>query len=394
MENKIKILACSLEYPLPNGVTISLNTSITELKRMGIKTIVISPDYNIGKIRKEHYPLPPSIIVKNIGAIAGRKANTFGAGLSMFAYPQIKEVIKKFNPDIYWLNTIAWTINPFEIAMLETDKPKVVTYHTLLEDYGKIYAGEAGAIAMKLKSELICNRADAIIVPSKTIRNKLYDYGVVKPIYVIPTGISFAKRGYSKQELKKRFNIPKNSKVLLYVGRISKEKNIEFLLDILKRLQDKINCKLLIIGMGDIDQYKNIAKTKEVLKNTIFVGEMPKKEIEKIYGACDVFVFASQTETQGIVIGEAMASGLPVVILDSKISKEVYPQSTAIIAKNKDEFITGVLNVLNNNNDIMINNAKEFVNKNFSKEKMIKDQFEIFNSLFLQYSIKNGSINK
>lgn len=394
MENKIKILACSLEYPLPNGVTISLNTSITELKRMGIKTIVISPDYNIGKIRKEHYPLPPSIIVKNIGAIAGRKANTFGAGLSMFAYPQIKEVIKKFNPDIYWLNTIAWTINPFEIAMLETDKPKVVTYHTLLEDYGKIYAGEAGAIAMKLKSELICNRADAIIVPSKTIRNKLYDYGVVKPIYVIPTGISFAKRGYSKQELKKRFNIPKNSKVLLYVGRISKEKNIEFLLDILKRLQDKINCKLLIIGMGDIDQYKNIAKTKGVLDNTIFVGEMPKKEIERVYGACDAFVFASKTETQGIVIGEAMASGLPVVILDSKISKEVYPQSTAIIAKNKDEFITGVLNVLNNNNDIMINNAKEFVNKNFSKEKMIKDQFEIFNSLFLQYSIKNGSINK
>lgn len=394
MENKIKILACSLEYPLPNGVTISLNTSITELKRMGIKTIVISPDYNIGKIRKEHYPLPPSIIVKNIGAIAGRKANTFGAGLSMFAYPQIKEVIKKFNPDIYWLNTIAWTINPFEIAMLETDKPKVVTYHTLLEDYGKIYAGEAGAIAMKLKSELICNRADAIIVPSKTIRNKLYDYGVIKPIYVIPTGISFAKRSYSKQELKERFNIPKNSKVLLYVGRISKEKNIEFLLDILKRLQDKINCKLLIIGMGDIDQYKNIAKTKGVLDNTIFVGEMPKKEIERVYGACDAFVFASKTETQGIVIGEAMASGLPVVILDSKISKEVYPQSTAIIAKNKDEFITGVLNVLNNNNDIMINNAKEFVNKNFSKEKMIKDQFEIFNSLFLQYSIKNGSINK
>lgn len=394
MENKIKILACSLEYPLPNGVTISLNTSITELKRMGIKTIVISPDYNIGKIRKEHYPLPPSIIVKNIGAIAGRKANTFGAGLSMFAYPQIKEIIKKFNPDIYWLNTIAWTINPFEIAMLETDKPKVVTYHTLLEDYGKIYAGEAGAIAMKLKSELICNRADAIIVPSKTIRDKLYDYGVIKPIYVIPTGISFAKRSYSKQELKERFNIPKNSKILLYVGRISKEKNIEFLLDILKRLQDKINCKLLIIGMGDIDQYKNIAKTKGVLDNTIFVGEMPKKEIERVYGACDAFVFASQTETQGIVIGEAMASGLPVVILDSKISKEVYPQSTAIIAKNKDEFITGVLNVLNNNNDIMINNAKEFVNKNFSKEKMIKDQFEIFNSLFLQYSIKNGSINK
>ncbi|OQA71153.1 MAG: GDP-mannose-dependent alpha-mannosyltransferase [Parcubacteria group bacterium ADurb.Bin247] len=394
MENKIKILACSLEYPLPNGVTISLNTSITELKRMGIKTIVISPDYNIGKIRKEHYPLPPSIIVKNIGAIAGRKANTFGAGLSMFAYPQIKEIIKRFNPDIYWLNTIAWTINPFEIAMLETDKPKVVTYHTLLEDYGKIYAGEAGAIAMKLKSELICNRVDAIIVPSKTIRDKLYDYGVIKPIHVIPTGISFAKRSYGKQELKKRFNIPKNSKVLLYVGRISKEKNIEFLLDILKRLQNKINCKLLIIGMGDIDQYKNIAKTKEVLKNTIFVGEMPKKEIEKIYGACDVFVFASQTETQGIVIGEAMASGLPVVILDSKISKEVYPQNTAIIAKNKDEFITGVLNVLNNNNDIMINNAKEFVNKNFSKEKMIKDQFEIFNNLFLQYSIKNGNINK
>ena len=396
MENKskIKILACSLEYPLPNGVTISLNTSITELKRKGVRTAIISPDYNLGKLRRDHYPLQPSFLVKNIGMIAGRKANTFGIGLSLLAYPKIKEIVKKFNPDIYWLNTIAWTINPFEIAMLETEKPKVITYHTLLEDYGKIYAGEAGAIAMKFKSKLICNKADAIIVPNKIIKDKLHSYGVLKPIYVIPTGISFAKKSFSRDEIRSRFKIPQKTKIILYVGRVSKEKNIEFLFDAFREIQDEIDSKLLIIGMGDIEQYSEKAKDKGIFKNTIFAGEVAKKDIEMIYGACDVFVFSSQTETQGLVIGEAMASGLPVVTLNSHISKDVCPNGTAVVANNKKEFVRGVLDVLNNDNSVMTNEAKNFVYKNFSKEKMAEEQFKIFNNLFLQYLNKNDNIKK
>lgn len=393
-KNKIRILACSLEYPLPNGVTVSLNTSITELKRKGVKVAIISPDYNFGKVRRGHYPLQPSFIVKNIGMIAGRKANTFGVGLSLLAYPKIKEIIKRFDPDIYWLNTIAWTINPFEIAMLETDKPKVITYHTLLEDYGKIYAGEAGAAAMKLKSELICNQVDAIIVPNKMIQERLYSYGIHKPIHIIPTGISFAKKSFSKDEVRRRFKIPQKSKILLYVGRVSKEKNIEFLFDAFREIQEIVDSKLLIIGMGEIEQYSEKARNKGILKNTVFAGEVAKKDIEKIYGACDVFVFSSQTETQGLVIGEAMASGLPVVVLNSHISNEVCPVGTAIVANNKKEFVKGVLDVLNNDNSIMINKAENFVHKNFSKEKMVEEQFEIFNNLFLQYLNKNDKTKK
>ncbi len=376
----MKILICSLTYPLPNGVTVSINTSVDGFKKRGQETLVVSPDYGVGEARKEHRFVQSSLIVKSIGVLIGKEERTFGAG----AYSQIKEISESFDPDAYWLHTITWAANAFERFMFKSKKPKVVFYHTMVEEYGKIYAGKVGALTMRARSKKVCNKADAVIVPSKMMKDKLHGYGVKTPVYIIPTGIKIPEKQFSKKEICEKFNIDPESKTLLYVGRISKEKNLNVLLQAVKKINESgIKSTLVLVGPGDVKEVKEEAKKMGVEKQTVLTGPLPKIEAQSIYGACDVFVFSSQTETQGLVVGEAMAAGTPVVALKSPIQKEVYPEGTAAIAKDIDEFIEKLTEVLENKEKRkkMIENAKIFVSKNFTEKLMIDRQLKVFKDL-------------
>lgn len=373
----MKILICSLTYPLPNGVTVSINTSIDEFLKKGIEIRVVSPDYDLGKFRPEHYPVSSSLLLKNIGVLIGREERTFGIN----AYFQIKEIADDFCPDAYWLHTLSWAPNAFERYIVKTNKPKVLTYHTMVEKYGGIYAGRLGMYTMRKRSKAVCEKSDAIITPSKTMEKILREYGVTKPIHVIPTGISTSEKHFTKQEICRRFGINKNSKILLYVGRISKEKNLGVLFNLIKSL--KYNAVLLLVGPGEIQETIKETLRMGIGERTIFTGGLLKEDVQKIYGACDAFVFSSQSETQGLVIGEAMLSGIPVIALDSPTQKEIYPEDVAVVVRDQSKFATEVVKILENKKkrDELVKRAKDFVSKNFSKEKMTEKQINIFNEL-------------
>jgi glycosyltransferase involved in cell wall biosynthesis len=373
----MKILISSLTYPLRNGVTVSIDATVDGLLAKGDKVLVVAPRYAKAKHRPEHCPVPSSVVVKALGSLIGKEEKTFG----ITARYHINKIIREFDPDIIWMHTLSFVPNAFELSMLRSKKPKVLTYHTLVEEYGRMYAGEVGATLMRRRSKSVANKMDVVITPSSVIKEKLRKYGVIKPIYPIPTGINIVKKYFTKQELHKKFNIPSGSKILLYVGRICREKNIESLLKVMKKIKkENDNIFLLIIGPGDVEKFSAMAKEMNIGDRVIFTGSLPAEETHKIYGGSDVFTFPSKSETQGLVIGEAMMAETPVVAFESQIQPEIYPKTLAIVVKNISEFSDAVLNILKNHEkrEKMTKDAKKFVLDNFSREAMTRKQRELF----------------
>jgi glycosyltransferase involved in cell wall biosynthesis len=173
------------------------------------------------------------------------------------------------------------------------------------------------------KSRQYCNQYDAIISPSPAMQKILVYYGVKTPITAIPTGIdpSHFQNHYSKQDLMTKFQIPPEHDFLfLYVSRVGKEKNVYFLLDAMKKFvyqHNHHNAHLLMIGGGEeLEKVKRYCIQLGLSDCVTFAGAQPKDETNKIFGGADAFVFASITETQGIIIQEAQAAGLPVIAVD------------------------------------------------------------------------------
>ena len=296
---------------------------------------------------------------------------------------EIEKIVEDFQPDAYWLHSLTWTPNAFEKAMIKSGRPKVLTYHTLVEDYGRAYAGEIGAWRMRTRSRAVASAMDAVIVPSQVIAKRLSLYGVRKDVDVIPTGIKIPKTAYTKKELAERFHFPADSTVLLYVGRISREKNITKLIQLTQPLLQKNRAILLLVGPGDLIEVKHQAKKWAVGLQVICTGPLPKEDAQKIYGASDAFVFTSQTETQGLVIGEAMSAGLPVVALTSPIQPEIYPDEVAVVVRDRHQFANSIRSILDDDKRrlLMTTVAKKFVEENFSISGMISKQITLFERL-------------
>ncbi len=385
----MRVMACALTYPLPNGVTVSLDISADGILERGHDIKIVSPDYEKGRVRPEHEPVPSSILAnKAAESLLGRKERVFGVG----AGKEIRKISKEFNPDLYWLHTVTWSSNAFESHMLRSKKGKILFYHTWVEKYGELYAGDAGAFLMKKRTKLLCNNMDAVMVPSGVVKEKLLEYGVRTPMHIVRTGVEPPNESFKREDLEKKFGIPKEQKILLYVGRISKEKNLMVLLDTLEYLRGKNEeVSLLLVGPGDLDKMTEEAKKRGVEKMVFCTGPLKREEVKKIYGACDVFVFPSKSETQGIVLEEAMASDIPVVALDSLIRNEIYPEGKALVAKEDSKFKEKVLEILKDKEkrEDMVREAKKFVLDNFSKEEMVKKQMTIFEEVLKNKLEKN-----
>ena len=219
--------------------------------------------------------------------------------------------------------------------------------------------------------------------PSQVIAKRLSLYGVRRSVDVIPTGIKIPDTSYSKKEIAERFHFPADSTVLLYVGRVSREKNITKLIQLTQPLLQEKKTVLLLVGPGDLVETGDRAAQWGVGKQVICAGALPKEDTQKIYGAADAFVFASQTETQGLVIGEAMLAETPVVALFSPIQPEVYPDNVAVVVRDPHQFANSIQSILADDprRKIMVADAKKFVENNFSISGMISKQIALFDRL-------------
>ena len=210
--------------------------------------------------------------------------------------------------------------------------PLIYTHHTHYPEYAKVYLKEKIFLPYlaKIYTAWFSNLSHAIIAPSLKMKKLLQDYGVRKnvPIHILPTGIDlkiFKKSEKNRLALRKKLNISSKTKILISVSRIGKEKNQEFLLKAFAEiLKNKDDVLFLMVGGGPfLEKLKKIAQNLKVSNRVIFTGRVPSKEVPSYYSASDIFVFASLTDTQGIVILEALSCGLPVVALKDDAFSDV-----------------------------------------------------------------------
>ena len=316
-------------YPQVSGVVTSTMILKSELIRLGHSVTIITvthPDVEEmeGVIRLPSIPffLLPS---QRVGVIYSRK---------------IMSKIKKLDLDIIHTQT-EFSIGIFgRIVAKRLDIPVVHTYHTMYEDYMHyvsrgIMIKPASELAKKI-TKLYCRDCSAIIVPTIKVKDALWEYGLRRSIDVIPTGVNiepFKRSNYNERLIndeKKSLGISEKQPVVLFIGRLAKEKSVDVIINGMKELTKKIpNCKLLIVGDGpERENLQALAMEIGLGKTVVFAGEKPYADIGKYYQMGDVFVGASLTETQGLTFAEAMAAKIPVVAkydknLDGIIEDEV-----------------------------------------------------------------------
>ena len=192
-----------------------------------------------------------------------------------------------------------------------------------------------------------------MITPSKSMKKILLKYGVKAPINVVMTGIE--PRAYKHNDgrsVHKEYEIDPKDKILLYLSRIAKEKNLEFLLKAFKKIVHAYpKCHLVLAGGGPEEEWcKKKIKQMSLSKSVTMTGMLPKEEANEMFGAADIFTFPSVTETQGIVIAEAMAAGTPPVAVGKMGPTDlVHDGEDGYLTKlNIQDFTNKVLKLLKN----------------------------------------------
>jgi len=272
-------------------------------------------------------------------------------------------IVKKWNLDVIHCQT-EFSIGTFaRIIAKQLNIPLVHTYHTMYEDYihyiTKGYFNRSSKKIVEYLTLFYCDKtATELVVPTK----KAYElfkkkYRVDRNVYIVPTGIEVEKFYLENNKkldiLKKReeLGLKKDDFVILFVGRVASEKNVELLLTSMKYIVNNCpNAKLLIVGDGpDIDKYKDFVKKQELTNNVIFTGKVAWDTIQHYYLISDVFTTASTTETQGLTVIEAMAASLPVVCInDESFNQTVIDNLNGLIFKNKKGYKTAIIKLYNN----------------------------------------------
>lgn len=359
-------------YPELNGVANSVYLLKKELEKKGHNVYVITTKTPGAPTNEKGVFRVPS---KACSFVPERR-------IGLVYHPKIAVKIHKMKLDIIHTNT-EFAIGMFgRIMAKELFIPVVHTYHTIYEDYThyiKKYVSkeERAKKVAQLYSKFSVRGAEELIVPTEKVAELMKRYDVKPDINVIPTGIDLSRFGVrdtkeQKEKLKKSLGIPSENKVVLYLGRVSQEKNIDEVMGYLNNYMDSYsNVTFLVVGDGP---YKSTleknAKLLEYRKQMVFAGAKPWDEITHYYQIADAFVSASTSETQGLTYIEALASGVPVVARkDQCLEGVLLHGENGYVFEDEESFAFGLNQILCNHNDInYTQNAIDSVEK-FSTEK-------------------------
>ena len=238
--------------------------------------------------------------------------------------------------------------------------PLIYTNHSDHPHYIKAYFKDPIILPFIVRKYItwFSNRSSGVIAPSTKVKKILEGYGVKKPVYVLATGIDVASFQKSKRieeqakRVREKLSIPKNANVLLFVGRVGKEKNIAFLIHTLQKIREQ-NSKTILLIVGDghqVKELKRLAKQLRIENAVYFAGAVPHDDIAAYYHAANIFTFSSFSETQGIVLLEAAASSLPIVALkDDAFTEVVFDGKNGFLVGDSSvgSFTTKVLHLIN-----------------------------------------------
>lgn len=206
--------------------------------------------------------------------------------------------------------------------------PNVHTYHTMYENYTHyILQGHLiHASHVRYLSKLYCNQTQGIITPSKLTHDTLRDYGISGKIEIIPTGVKMPP--YSEEnrvQVREELGLSSSDIVLLSLSRVSKEKKIDEVIAAFPEIKEKVpNARLVIAGDGPIlDDLKQISKERNL--GIIFVGGVDHDQVDRYYQMADLYINASDSESQGLTYLEAFANRLPIIARRNPYLESIMP---------------------------------------------------------------------
>ena len=305
--------------PIVGGLEKSVETFAEEFRKRGHRVLIVAPEF-------KGFPCCREKDVFRVPAIQNFEGTGFSVELPVPT--KLSWILKRFKPDIIHSQ------HPFLIGdtalrvSAKFNKPVIFTYHTLYERNANYFFGGSKiftSFVIKL-SIGYANLCDRIVAPSQSIAVLLRRQGVKKQIDVIPTGIHKEDfKGGDGLAFRKFFGIPREAFVVGTVSRIVSEKNIVFLARaVAEFLKLNKQAYFVIVGEGDLlEQIQILLQKAKVMDRVVLTGVLTGKKLIHAYAAMDVFAFASHSETQGIILAEAMAAGKPVVAVNASAIREV-----------------------------------------------------------------------
>lgn len=304
--------------PHVGGVARSVEAFIAEYRQRGHRVLVVAPEF-------PDMPQDETGVVR-ISAIQHFNASDFSVALPV--YPHLSKAIDEFQPDI--IHSQHPFLLGFTALRLARHRglPLVFTHHTLYEQYTHYVPGDS-PVMKRFVIELAtryANLSRQVFAPSQSIRDLLLERGVTSPVTVVPTGVQLNKFASGDgAAFRSQLKIPRDACVVGHLGRLAPEKNLEFLARaVADFVSHNQHAHFLVVGTGPSEDA--IAETFSQLglaSRLHFAGILQQQELTDALHAMDMFAFTSFSETQGMVVTEAMAAGLPVVALDAPGVREV-----------------------------------------------------------------------
>lgn len=330
-------------HPYVSGVVRSIDTFTEELSRRGHEVFIFAPGYPGHRRRQGNvfrfFSLPAPV---------GRT----DFALALPWSPRLGNTVGRLGLDLIHVHS------PFLMGFLgarcaELHRlPLVFTYHTLYHEYVHYVPlmADLARVATLRWSRNFCDRCDLVIAPSSSVRAFLERQGIRTPIEIVPTGVRPERfQGGDPARLRQAYGLGEGP-VLLYVGRLAREKNLAFLLEAFLRVAGRRpDARLVLVGGGPDEAYlREQAAALGLAGKAVFTGRLEAAELVHAYAGADVFTFPSVTETQGIVLLEAMAAGLPVVAVRATGSVDMVAdgESGLLCPASVDAFAAAVAGLL------------------------------------------------
>lgn len=318
--------------PAVNGVVASVEALATGLERRGHEVFCFAPKMpgaggpEDAVVRIPSLPLPARPPYRLILPLVSRR--------------DLNSVVKRLS--------VVHVHSPFVTGWMGAHfarrygMPFVYTYHTQLEAYAHYVPFEAHAtrLAASALTRTFANMADAVVAPTPAMAARLRELGVTARIETVPSGIDVELFGAGRRndEVRQRMGIRKGDRLLLSVCRLAREKNLELLLEALALAGDP-TLKLVVAGEGPLQHdLEQRARELGLCDRTRFLGIVARRDLPDLYASADAFVMPSTTETQGIVLAEALAAGANVIAADAAQNREVLAGAGSLIGPTAEEF--------------------------------------------------------
>lgn len=341
-----------------------------ELEKLGHEVIVFAPAPAKGEKREEGVYYFRSVRFKKY------------QGYRVPIFPTNKnEILEKLDVDVIHTHGLFFMGLRSMFAGRTLKKPVVATFHTMVSDAIRYYnftpiPDEIADKLMWIYVRRLLQRSEAVIAPTEAIKKELMTYASkMRRIEVIPTGVDCDRfnPNVDASEIKRKYGL-EGRKVILHLGRIAREKNLELVLQGFVLLAKKrSDIRLLIVGDGPAkDYYIELAKKLGINESVVFTGFVPDTDLPRYYAACDVFTLASKFETQGLVILEAMATGKPVTGINYRAVAEIIREGKDgfLFNENPESWENAIIASLDAPDDIhrtVVKRASEFSNTKSTK---------------------------